>query len=86
MRRLFAVRTGLEPATPCVTGRYSNQLNYRTVVFPFISKGVQRYNKLFFHANKKFKFISELYLMIKCPFSTAFSNTNCNYKLVQNNL
>jgi hypothetical protein len=27
---LNAVRTGLEPATPCVTGRYSNQLNYRT--------------------------------------------------------
>ena len=27
----FAVRTGLEPATPCVTGMYSNQLNYRTV-------------------------------------------------------
>ena len=26
----LAVRTGLEPATPCVTGRYSNQLNYRT--------------------------------------------------------
>ena len=23
----FAVRTGLEPVTPCVTGRYSNQLN-----------------------------------------------------------
>src|SRR5690606_12373971 len=30
----FAVRTGLEPATPCVTGMYSNQLNYRTC-FPF---------------------------------------------------
>ena len=30
-RLLFlAVRTGLEPATPCVTGMYSNQLNYRT--------------------------------------------------------
>ena len=28
----LAVRTGLEPATPCVTGTYSNQLNYRTVV------------------------------------------------------
>ena len=28
----FAVRTGLEPATPCVTGRYSNQLNYRTML------------------------------------------------------
>lgn len=25
-----AVRTGLEPATSCVTGRHSNQLNYRT--------------------------------------------------------
>ena len=25
----MAGRTGLEPATPCVTGRYSNQLNYR---------------------------------------------------------
>ena len=28
----LAVRTGLEPATPGVTGRYSNQLNYRTNV------------------------------------------------------
>jgi hypothetical protein len=26
-----AVWTGLEPATPCVTGRYSNQLNYQTL-------------------------------------------------------
>ncbi len=23
----IAVRTGLEPVTPCVTGMYSNQLN-----------------------------------------------------------
>lgn len=30
---LFAVRTGLEPATPCVTGMYSNRLNYRTKKF-----------------------------------------------------
>ena len=28
----IAVWTGLEPATPCVTGRYSNQLNYQTVL------------------------------------------------------
>ena len=28
--RLLAERTGLEPATPGVTGRYSNQLNYRS--------------------------------------------------------
>ena len=27
---LMAERTGLEPATPGVTGRYSNQLNYRS--------------------------------------------------------
>jgi hypothetical protein len=27
----LAVRTGLEPATLGVTGRYSNQLNYRTI-------------------------------------------------------
>ena len=28
----MAERTGFEPATPGVTGRYSNQLNYRSVV------------------------------------------------------
>ena len=28
----MAERTGLEPATPGVTGRYSNQLNYRSEV------------------------------------------------------
>lgn len=27
----MAVWTGLEPATPCVTGMYSNQLNYQTI-------------------------------------------------------
>ena len=31
----MAERTGLEPATPGVTGRYSNQLNYRST---FINK------------------------------------------------
>ena len=29
---VVAVRTGLEPVTPCVTGMYSNQLNYRTKI------------------------------------------------------
>ncbi len=28
--KVLAERTGLEPATPGVTGRYSNQLNYRS--------------------------------------------------------
>ncbi len=38
----IAVRTGLEPATPCVTGMYSNQLNYRTIdsCFPLASAKV----------------------------------------------
>lgn len=35
MSLLFAVWTGLEPATPCVTGTYSNQLNYQTVFNSF---------------------------------------------------
>ncbi len=30
--RIVAERTGLEPATPCVTGRYSNRLNYRSAL------------------------------------------------------
>src|SRR2546429_5829634 len=29
-RQILAEWTGLEPATPGVTGRYSNQLNYRS--------------------------------------------------------
>ena len=33
----MAERTGFEPATPGVTGRYSNQLNYRSSRF-FIQK------------------------------------------------
>ena len=34
----MAVRTGLEPATSCVTGRHSNQLNYQTQPICFFSK------------------------------------------------
>ena len=34
----LAERTGLEPATPGVTGRYSNQLNYRSAaVYIYLS-------------------------------------------------
>ena len=33
LRLTKAVRTRLELATPCVTGMYSNQLNYRTSIF-----------------------------------------------------
>jgi hypothetical protein len=30
IKEILAERTGLEPATPGVTGRYSNQLNYHS--------------------------------------------------------
>ena len=33
-----AVRTGLEPATPGVTGLYSNRLNYRTILLRFFAR------------------------------------------------
>ena len=33
MRSIIADRTGLEPATSAVTGRHSNQLNYRSFLF-----------------------------------------------------
>ncbi len=39
----LAVWTGLEPATPCVTGRYSNQLNYHTVCFSLAWLSVERH-------------------------------------------
>ena len=32
----MAVWTGLEPATSCVTGRHSNQLNYQTMILVFL--------------------------------------------------
>ncbi len=58
LRLLGAVRTGLEPATPGVTGRYSNQLNYRTilVLFPF---GIANIGGFFVTANFFFRFIQK---------------------------
>ena len=51
-KSLLAVRTGLEPATPCVTGTYSNQLNYRTCS-PILSNWDCK-NKYFIQFNKLF--------------------------------
>ncbi len=50
---LLAVWTGLEPATPCVTGRYSNQLNYQTVAVSGC-----KYNSVFFNSKTFFAKIS----------------------------
>ena len=44
---LPADRTGLEPATSAVTGRHSNQLNYRSIIFK-VGK-----DTLFFETMKK---------------------------------
>ena len=49
----MAERTGLEPATPCVTGRYSNQLNYRSVKWCVLYDTFQKILAFF---EKKLKF------------------------------
>ncbi len=67
----FAVRTGLEPATPGVTGRYSNQLNYRTNLFRlmrFSRTRLQRYAK-----NRN--------LQIFCVLFCVFLSFDLNYPL-----
>ena len=63
---LFAVRTGLEPATLGVTGRYSNQtelphhfFNHHFNEFPFL-KRCCKYILSFFSGNKKFIFLNNL--------------------------
>lgn len=50
----LAVRTGLEPATPCVTGTYSNQLNYRTSISYWECK-----SNSFYLISKRFSFFFE---------------------------
>ena len=67
----FAVRTGLEPATPGVTGRYSNQLNYRTncsVLCVFLERGCKGTH--FFYISKFFQtFLHKIY---KISFGAPF--------------
>ena len=45
LRGVLAVRKGLEPSTSGVTGRHSNQLNYRTMLVAFCRKRMQIYGK-----------------------------------------
>ena len=44
---LLAEWTGLEPATPCVTGTYSNQLNYHSGCSKLPLNGLQIYAAFF---------------------------------------
>jgi hypothetical protein len=57
-RRLVALAewTGLEPATPGVTGRYSNQLNYHSVLS----------NRLAFQPRRRIISISSLFVKSLC--------------------
>lgn len=64
----FAVWTGLEPATPAVTGQYSNQLNYHTVLVlrsakinEFILKQ-KNYAKIF--SDSKSRFLSKTFAVL----------------------
>ena len=46
---MLAEWTGLEPATPGVTGRYSNQLNYHSLVLLHCKKlGCLNFDRLLF--------------------------------------
>ena len=51
----MAVWTGLEPATPCVTGRYSNQLNYHTILGAISCLNVSSFPRLRCKDNGFFK-------------------------------
>jgi hypothetical protein len=75
-----AVRTGLEPATHGVTGRYSNQLNYRTKFIknmpskPFF-KGDANIKFLFIPANSNTEKKQEATIYARI---FIFHTINCN--------
>ena len=75
----FAVRTGLEPATPCVTGMYSNQLNYRTnsICRTFFSKAGAKV-LLFFDMTKFFEKKVQFHMIFFTK--SSFSSTKLHKK------
>ena len=50
---MLAEWTGLEPATPGVTGRYSNQLNYHSMAVTAFQQMLQVPSDLSCHANRR---------------------------------
>ena len=71
----LAVWTGLEPATSCVTGRHSNQLNYHTVCVPCnrVSQ-LQCKCKLFFLFSKILSKISQTFSACGLRLFRTFKN------------
>ncbi len=46
--------TGLEPATPCVTGRYSNRLNYHSAANEWHNNDFRPTRQMLFQKNNAF--------------------------------
>ena len=63
---LLAEWTGFEPATPCVTGTYSNQLNYHSV-------WDGKYTQLFLLRKVFFKILSLIVIIVKNPLFLALN-------------
>ena len=56
---VLAECTGLEPATPDVTGRYSNQLNYHSARIQMFSQALARGNPHFTECSAKCKGLAQ---------------------------
>ncbi len=78
----FAVRTGLEPATPGVTGRYSNQLNYRTIcsdLCVFLERGCKGTQKI--RISKFFAYFFAKILLFDLDFAFfVFNDILCKFR------
>ena len=79
----IAVRTGLEPVTPCVTGMYSNQLNYtieKALFFETFFSDTSRKKRTRVLSCQKIKGADKLYVMnISISIIIRYF---CNVKLV----
>jgi hypothetical protein len=66
----MAERTGFEPATPGVTGRYSNQLNYRST-FPSgkpcsaLPLGEAHFNDFLSHVKRLGEISQNFFILVK---------------------
>ena len=66
----FADRTGLEPATSAVTGRHSNQLNYRSNYFENLLSPNFTHQQLAFFRTAK---IASPHFLTKCFSNPSFT-------------
>ena len=77
------MRTGLEPATPGVTGRYSNQLNYRTNcsdLCVFLERGCKDTQKI--RTSKFFAYLFN-YFFSRTLFDLDFLSAILDFRLLE---